>query len=71
MAAARARADVLAEAAGLTITGVASVVEGGASHDPGPLMKAERMSMAADMATPLEAGSQEVSVSVTVSYRTR
>jgi uncharacterized protein YggE len=70
MAAARARADVLAEAAGLTIAGVASVVEGGATPGPGPWMKAERMSMAADVATPLEAGSQEVVVSVTVSYRT-
>jgi uncharacterized protein YggE len=71
MAAARARADVLAEAAGLTIAGVASVVEGGATPGPGPVMKSERMMMAADVATPLEAGSQEVAVSVTVSYRTR
>jgi uncharacterized protein YggE len=70
MAAARARADVLAEAAGLTIDGVTGIVEGVAIPPPGPRMKAERMMMSADVATPVEAGSQEVSVSVTVSYRT-
>jgi uncharacterized protein YggE len=70
MAAARARADILAEAAGLTIEGVSGIVEGVAVPPPGPRMKAERMMMAADVATPVEAGSQEVSVSVTVSYRT-
>lgn len=71
MAAARARADVLAEAAGLAIDGVTGIVEGVAVPPPGPRMKAERMMLAADVATPVEAGSQEVSVSVTVSYRTR
>lgn len=70
MAAARARADVLAEAASLTITGVASVVEGVVGSLPGPRMKAERMMLAADAAMPVETGSQEVAVSVTVSYRT-
>lgn len=71
MAAARARADVLAEAAGLAIIGVSSVVEGGAAVPPRPFAKAERMMMASDAATPVEAGSLEVAVSVTVSYRTR
>lgn len=70
MASARARADVLAEAAGLTIDGVTGIVEGGAVPPPGPRFKEARMMMAADVATPVEAGSQEVSVSVTVSYRT-
>jgi uncharacterized protein len=72
MAAARARADVLAEAAGLTITGVSGVVEGVVGSPPGPRMKAERMMMAAaDVSTPVQAGSTEVAVSVTVVYRTR
>lgn len=70
MANARARADVLAEAAGLSITGVASVVEGGAMPPPHPFAKAERMMMAADTATPVESGSLEVAVGVTVAYRT-
>jgi len=70
MAEARARADVLAGAAGLTISGVAAIVEGGVVPPPGPRMKSERMLMAADVATPVEAGAQEVAVTVTVSYRT-
>jgi uncharacterized protein YggE len=69
MAAARARADVLAEAAGLTITGVADVIEGDAAHPPVPRMKAERMMLAADTGTPVEGGSLEIAVTVTVTYR--
>ena len=69
MAAARARADVLAEAAGLTIRSVKAVVEGGAVPPPGPHFKAARMAMAADaMPTPVEGGSTEISVTVTVTY---
>jgi len=71
MAAARARAEVLAEAAGLAIVGVSDIVEGGGPPVPLPRMKAERMMLAADAATPVEAGSHEISVSVTVSYRAR
>lgn len=71
MANARARADVLAEAAGLSITGVASVVEDGAMPPPRPFEKAERMMMAVDASTPVESGSLEVAVRVTVAYRTR
>ena len=71
MAAARARADVLAEAAGLAILGVSDIVEGGGPPVPMPGMKAERMMLAADAATPVEAGSMEVSVGVTVTYRAR
>lgn len=71
VAAARARADVLAEAAGLTILGVTGIVEGAAGASPGPLFKAERMLMASDTATPVEAGSTEIDVTVTVSYRVR
>jgi len=71
VAAARGRADVLAEAAGLTIVGVTDIVEGSAVVPPGPRFKAERMLMAADAATPVEAGSSDVAVTVTVSYRVR
>ena len=71
MAEARARADVLAESAGLAIDGVIDIVEGTPVRPPSPFAKAERMAMAADVATPLEAGELEVSVSVTVTYRTR
>ncbi|MGH2476476.1 MAG: SIMPL domain-containing protein [Candidatus Limnocylindrales bacterium] len=72
MAEARARADVLAEAAGLTIVGVSDIVEGSPARPPTPYPKGERMMMmAADASTPVESGSMEIAVSVTVSYRTR
>lgn len=71
MSAARARADVLADAAGLTITGVANIVEGDAARPPMPFAKVERMAMVADVATPVEVGSLEVTVVVTVTYRAR
>ena len=70
MTEARSRADVLAEAAGLTIDGVSDIVEGSPARPPMPLAKAERMALAADVATPVEAGTLEVAVSVTVTYRT-
>jgi uncharacterized protein len=69
MTEARSRADVLAEAAGLTIAGVSDIVEGSPVQPPIPVAKAERMALAADVATPVEAGTLEVSVSVTVTYR--
>jgi uncharacterized protein len=69
MAEARSRADVLAEAAGLTIDGVSDIVEGQPVRPPGPVAKAERMALAADAATPVEAGTLEVIVTVSVTYR--
>ena len=71
MAAARARADVLAEAAGLAIVGVSDIVEGGMPSPPEPRNKAARMMVAEDASTPVEAGSLEIAVSVTVTYRAR
>jgi uncharacterized protein len=69
MAEARARADVLAEAAGLTIGGVSDIVEGQPVRPPLPIAKVERMALAGDASTPTEAGTLEVAVTVTVSYR--
>jgi uncharacterized protein YggE len=71
MAEARARADVLAEAAGLSIVGVSDVVEADAARPPMPFPMARGMAMAAEVATPVEAGSLEVAVTVTVTYRAR
>jgi uncharacterized protein len=70
MTAARSHADVLAEAAGVSLRGVRSVVEDGAAQPPMPFAKRERMMMAAEAATPVESGSLEVAVRVTVTYRT-
>jgi uncharacterized protein YggE len=62
---------VLAETAGLAIVGVADIVEGAPPRPPIPFAKAERMALAADASTPVEAGVMEIAVSVTVTYRTR
>ena len=69
MADARARADVLAAAGGLEIDGVSDILEGQPPRPPMPFGKAERMAMAADVPTPIETGTLEVAVSVTVTYR--
>lgn len=69
MAEARARADVLAEAAGVTVQGVSDIVEGQPMRPPGPVAKAQRMALAADAGTPVEAGTLEVAVTVSVTYR--
>ena len=68
VAAARARADVLAEAAGVTIAGVSDIVEGG-PPPAFPRAKAERMMLAADASTPVSAGTTDITVTVTVTYR--
>jgi uncharacterized protein YggE len=69
MAEARSRADVLAEAAGVTVQGVSDIVEGQPVRPPGPVAKAERMALAVDAGTPVEAGTLEVAVTVSVTYR--
>jgi uncharacterized protein YggE len=69
MAEARSRADVLAEAAGVTVKGVSDIVEGQPVRPPGPVAKAQRMALAADAGTPVEAGTLEVAVTVSVTYR--
>jgi hypothetical protein len=65
---AKAKADVLAAAAGVRIAGVADIVEGG-TPPSFPLAKAARMSLAADSGTPVAAGTTEVVVTVTVTFR--
>lgn len=68
VAEARARAEVLAAAAGVTIAGVTDIVEGG-SPPLWPQPKAARMMMAAEASTPVEAGTTEIAVTVTVTFR--
>ncbi|HUR16123.1 MAG TPA: SIMPL domain-containing protein [Candidatus Limnocylindrales bacterium] len=70
MANARSRADVIAEAADLTISGVESVTEAGAMPPRPFAAKAERMMMSQDAATPVETGTMEIEVAVAVAYRT-
>ena len=53
---------------GLRVAGVADIVEGGAPP-AFPLAKAARMSLAADSGTPVAAGTTEIAVTVTVTFR--
>ena len=65
---ARAKAEVFAAAAGVTISGVASISESGVPV-PIPVYRAEMSRTAmADASTPIEAGSNEVLISVAVTY---
>ena len=61
---ARAKADVLAAAAGCTVGPVVSIVEGGGGAIPVLKSGAARLAMAA----PIEGGSETMSLQVTVTY---
>ena len=65
MAAARQKAEELAGAAGATVGQALTITEGGVGA---PVLPKARMAMAAE-AMPIEAGEQELSVTVTVTYR--
>lgn len=69
MAQAKARADTLAAAAGVSIVGVATINEN-ASPTPYPIFYgAERATaVAQDVATPVQVGTSEVTVTVQVAY---
>ena len=68
MADASAKAETLASAAGVSITGVAAIVDSGALV-PYSTPYAEMATMAArDTSTPIEAGLNEVAATVTVTY---
>jgi uncharacterized protein YggE len=67
MADARAKADELAALAGVTVTGVASIAES-VDDQPRPMMFATAMKARSMEATPVEAGTSEVRVTVTVGY---
>ena len=65
---ARARAETLAAAAGVVIAGVGAIAEGGGGPIPYP-QPLEGMAFAAkDAGTPIEAGTNEVTATVTITY---
>lgn len=64
---ARAHADTLAAAAGVTIIGVASISEASMAG-PWPYPMAERAMMAQDASTPVLPGTSDVSLTVSVVY---
>jgi len=63
---ARAKAEVLAEAAGVTLGRVLNISEGG-SYNPQPMMYA-RAEMAMDSAVPVAAGQQTLSANVSMTF---
>jgi uncharacterized protein YggE len=66
---ARSRAATIAAAAGVSLGGVVAVVEGERGGGPSPMPVARAFRAAADAApTPVEAGTQEISVGVTVTF---
>jgi uncharacterized protein YggE len=65
---ARAKAETLAAAAGVSLGEVTAIVEGGQSHDFPVYATAER---ALDAKTPIEPGSEEIAASVTVTFAIR
>ena len=65
---ARARAETLAAAAGVVIIGVASIVEGGGGPIPFPRPYEMAAFVAKDAGTPIEAGMNEVTTTVTIAY---
>jgi len=69
MADAKRRAQTIAAASGVTLVGVSGVVEGERGGAPVPYPGPRAMAFKAEAAdTPVEAGSQEIVVSVTVTY---
>jgi uncharacterized protein YggE len=68
VAEARERADVLAAAAGVTIAAVHDIAEAGAAPI-WPQPKMARAMVAADAGTPVEGGTTEIAVTVTVTFR--
>jgi hypothetical protein len=67
---ARAKADVLARAAGRTLGRALSIVEGGAVRPPVP-MQYEMKAMSRSSEIPVEPGTEEISFSVSVVFELR
>lgn len=61
---AKTKAQALADAAGRNLGGVVSIVEGGGAQPPVPFA----MGAAKDASTPIEAGTENVQATVTVTY---
>ncbi|MEO1537732.1 MAG: SIMPL domain-containing protein [Pseudomonadota bacterium] len=62
---ARAKAETLAEAAGVVLGPVQSIMEGGAARAPAPMMRGAMVEAAA---VPIASGELDVRISVTVTY---
>jgi uncharacterized protein len=67
---AKAKADVLARAAGRTVGRALAITEGGAALPPGPMPMYRRaeMAQAASFAAPVESGAEEIAFTVSVVF---
>ncbi|KQN39484.1 hypothetical protein ASG37_07965 [Sphingomonas sp. Leaf407] len=65
---ARGRAELYARAAGLRVDRILTIAEGGASFPQPPMPMMARMSVQRDEATPIVAGEQELTASVSVRF---
>ena len=67
---AKAKADVLARAAGRTVGRALAITEGGAAMPPGPMPMYRRaeMAQAASFAAPVESGAEEIAFTVSVVF---
>ncbi|MFZ2414125.1 MAG: SIMPL domain-containing protein [Candidatus Cryosericum sp.] len=68
MASARKRADVVAKAAGKTILSVQTVVVNESSYTPYPMYATKDMAASGSAAAPVEAGTLDVIMSVSITY---
>ena len=68
MADAKARAETIANAAGQPLGAVLAVTEGQSMSPPMPFPAARMALKAQDASTPVESGTQEISVALTVTY---
>jgi len=65
---AKAKADALATAAGVSITGVQTITESSATVPQPMVLRAAAPAAADGVATPIQAGTNEVSISVSIVY---
>jgi uncharacterized protein YggE len=65
---ARAKADVLAKAAGRTAGRALAITEGGAPTPPMPMFRQRAEAMSLSMAAPVEAGAEELTFTVSVVF---
>lgn len=71
IARARARAELYARAAGLRVDRILTIAEGNAPSSPQPIMVQARLQSAAADSTPVAAGEQDITATVTVRFLLR
>ena len=65
---AKAKAEILARAAGRTVGRALAITEGGAAMPPMPMFRRAEMAQAASYAAPVESGAEEIAFTVSVVF---